>query len=152
MFSLISFTFSKFLKVAISYACLVTTALHINTLLINPFWCTLQSVLCSIAWLAHTYLCGFVWLIFLYFQDTVDRYEYIFKLTNAPKRSRYSFCGGVFGWHLNCHNVWFFSTWYCETLKLCSSGTKQVEYFEGNNILFSVLKDSWKLFSIEFAF
>ena len=38
-------TFSKFLTVYYLYTCLVTTALHTNTLFINPLWYPLQPVL-----------------------------------------------------------------------------------------------------------
>ena len=38
--------------------------------------------------------------------------------------------------------VWAFSTWYSEVLKLCGWGTRQIEYFESNHILFSL----WKVF------
>ena len=41
------------------------------------------------AWLAHLD-------DLLSFSDSVDHYEYIFDFYSAPKRFRYSSCGGVF--------------------------------------------------------
>ena len=70
MFLLGSVTFSKLFKVYYLYACLVITVLQINTMFINPLRYTLRSVF---LWrLVGAYLAGL-----LYFQDSVNSYEYI---------------------------------------------------------------------------
>ena len=69
----------------------------------------------------------------------------MFEYSNAPKRSRYSFCGGVFVWYLNCKYCLIFSTWYCDILKSCGGGIRQVECFESNHIPSSVLKHFLKI-------
>ena len=73
MFSLVSVTFSKFLRVCYLYTCLVTFVLHINTLFIDPLWYTLQSVLPCFLF-SHLVGALLVWVCLadlLYFQYSV---------------------------------------------------------------------------------